>query len=110
MPNDDDYHEVRLVSLSGTRYQTEISNFAKRMSRVLSSSKIRVSIVKTTGPSVAKLLFCNNDSRSPAVDCGNCIVCNNGARNADGIVTSNITGKSYKIATNLSCQDGGIYI
>ena len=92
--DDDDYHEVRLVTLSGTSYQTEIDKFAKRMNRVLSSSKIRVCIVKTTGPSIAKLLFHNNDNRITEIDCGNCIVCKNEARNTDGLVTSNTTGKS----------------
>ena len=47
----DDYHQVRLVVLSGTVYQSDIELFAKRMNRELSSSKIKVSIVKTTGPS-----------------------------------------------------------
>ena len=106
----DDYHEVRLVVLSGTVYQSDIELFAKRMNRVLSSSKIKVSIVKTTGPSIAKLLFRNNDTGVPLVDCGHCIVCRNGARNTDGKVCSNVTGKSYQIARNISCQNGGIYV
>ena len=106
----DDFHEVRLVVLSGTSYQADIDLFAKRMNHVLSSSKIKVSIVKTTGPSIAKLLFHNNDSGVRLVDCGNCIVCRNGARNTDGVVCSNVTGKSYQIARNISCQNGGIYV
>ena len=77
------------------------------MNLVLSSSKIRVSIVKTTGPSIARLLFRNNDSRMAEIDC---IVCNNEARNKDGVVVSNTTGKSYKIPVNLTCRNGGIYI
>ena len=108
--DNDDYHEVRLVTLSGTPYQSEIDLFAKRMNRVLSSSKIRVSIVKTTGPSIAKLLFHNNNSSVSHVDCGNCIVCNNGARNNDGVVTSKVTGKSFQISRNISCRNGGIYV
>ena len=108
--DDDDYHQVRLVTLSGTPYATEIDLFAKRMNRVLCSSKIKVSIVKTTGPSLAKLLFRNNNSTPSAVDCGNCIICNNEARNEDGVVNSNVTGKSYRIASNLTCQNGGIYV
>ena len=40
----------------------------------------------------------------------NCIVCRNGARNTDGVVCSNVTGKSYQIARNISCMNGGIYV
>ena len=107
--SDDDYHRVRLVALSGTPYETDIQMFARRMNRVLSSSKIKVSIVKTTGPSISKLLFHNNNSGIRLSDCGNCIVCRNGARNTNGVVCSNVTGKSYQIARNISCMNGGDY-
>ena len=108
--NRDDHHEVRLVALSGTSYAKDIDLFAKRMNRVLSSSKIRVSIIRTTGPSIARLLFHNNDSISKNVDCMNCIVCNNKARYDGGVVISNTTGKTYETARNLSCRNGGIYV
>ena len=108
--NSEDYHQVRLVVLSGTPYEADIRMFAKRMNRVLSSSKIKVGIVMTTGPSISKLLFHNNDSGTRLVDCGNRIVCRNGARNTDGVVSSNVTGKSYQIARNISCKNGGIYV
>ena len=108
--NDEDCHEVRLVALSGTPYAKDIDLFAMRMNRVLSSGKIKVSIVRTTGPSVARLLFRNNNSRMAEVDCRNCIVCTNEARNKEGVVMSNTTGKSYKIPVNLTCRNGGIYI
>ena len=108
--DDDDSHQVRLVTLAGTAYQSEIDQFAKRMNRVLSSSKIRVSIVKTTSPSLAKLLFHNNNSGIREVDCGNCFVCDNNVLNKAGVVRSNITDKSYTIPRSLSCQNGGIYV
>ena len=108
--SDDDCHEVRLVALSGTSYAKDIDLFAMRMNRVLSSANIKVSIVRTTGPSIARLLFRNNDSRMAEVDCRNCIVCNNEARNKEGVEMSNTTGKSYKIPVNLTCRNGGIYV
>ena len=43
-------------------------------------------------------------------DCGNCIICRNGARNAQNVVSSTVTGKSYRIARNLTCANGGIYL
>ena len=106
----DDHHEVRLVALAGTPYAADIDLFAKRMNRVLSSSKIRVSIIRTTGPSIAKLLFHNNDSVITQVDCRSCIVCNNQARNSDSSIWSTTTGKTYQTARNISCRNGGIYI
>ena len=106
----DDHHEVRLVALAGTPYAADIDLFAKRMNRVLSSSKIRVSVIRTTGPSIAKMLFHNNDSTVTQVDCRNCIVCNNQARNSESLIRSTTTGKTYQTARNISCRNGGIYI
>ena len=108
--DEDDSHQVRLVTLAGTAYQSEIDEFAKRMNRVLASAKIRVSIVKTTSPSLAKLLFHNNNSGLREVDCGNCFVCDNNVLNKEGVVRSNTTGKAYTIPRNLSCLNGGIYV
>ena len=108
--DNDDSHQVRLVTLAGTVYQSEIDDFARRMNRVLSSSKIKVSIVKTTSPSLAKLLFHNNNSGIREVDCGSCFLCDNNVFNREGVVRSNITGKSYKIPKSLSSQNGGIYV
>ena len=75
--DDDDMHKVRLVTLAGTPYAADIEAFATRMNRVLVTSKINVQIVKTTGPSLAKLLFRNNTNVSDEVNCGNCIICRN---------------------------------
>ena len=108
--DNDDSHQVRLVTLAGTVYQSDIDEFARRMNRVLSSSKIKVAIVKTTSPSLAKLLFHNNNSGIREVDCGTCFVCENDVLNREGVVHSNITGKSYMIPKSLSCQNGGIYV
>ena len=80
------------------------------MNRVLSSSGIRVEIVKTTGPSLAKSLFNNNNNVEHAGNCGNCIICRNGAANNSGMVKSTVTGKSYRIPKNLTCANGGIYV
>ena len=77
---------------------------------MLSSAKIKVSIVKTTGPSLSKLLFRNNNSGVREVDCGTCFVCNSQVLNKEGVVTSNVTDKSYRIPRNLSCLNGGIYV
>ena len=107
---DDDTHKVRLITLAGTQYGKEIKSFAERMNRVLSTSGIRIEIVKTTSPSLAKSLFSNNSNANHADNCGNCIICRNSAINAQGTVSSTITGVSYKIPRNLTCVNGGIYV
>ena len=79
------------------------------MNRVLVNSKIKVEIVKTTGSSIAKILFNNNNTNNCIQDCGICFVCNNNTRNEREVVKSTVTGKSYKIANYLNCSNGGIY-
>lgn len=107
----DDTHKVRLIALSGTSYEKEIGAFASRMNRVLATSRIIVEIVRTTGPSIARTLFNNNNNGNDHTeDCGNCIICINGARNQQGEVSSTVTGNSYKITKNLTCANGGIYV
>ena len=108
--DDDDTHKLRLITLSGTQYGGEINTFATRMNRVLATSGIKLEIVKTTGPSIAKSLFSNNNNVDNAGNCGNCLICVNGARNTSGSVSSTVTGKSYKIVDDLTCENGGIYV
>ena len=97
--NTDDIHIVRLITLAGTPYERNIGAFAHRMNRVLATSGIKVELVKTTGPSIAKSLFHNNNNGPDFTgDCGNCIICRNGAHNEQNTICSNVTGKSYRIA------------
>ena len=109
--DDDDTHKVRLITLSGTPYEGEIKSFANRMNRVLATSGIKIELVKTTGPSVARTLFNNNKNGADySEDCGTCIICRNEARNASNRIVSTVTGKSYRITKNLTCANGGIYL
>ena len=109
--DDNNTHIVRLITLAGTPYEGSIGSFAKRMNRVLATSGIMIELVKTTGPSLAKSLFKNNNNGSDFTgDCGNCIICRNGARNDLNEICSTVTGKSYKITRDLYCANGGIYV
>ena len=109
--NDKDAHIVRLITLSGTSYEGEIKAFANRMNRVLATSKIKIELVKTTGPSIARSLFKNNNNGPDYLeDCGTCIICRNDARNASNVLESTVTGKSYRITRDLTCANGGIYV
>lgn len=107
--DNNDTHKIRLVTLAGTQYENQIYSFVSRMNRVLVNSKIKVEIVKTTGSSIAKILFNNNNTNNSMQDCGICFVCNNNNRNEREVVKSTVTGKSYKIANYLNCSNGGIY-
>ena len=106
----DNIHKIRLVALAGTQYANEIQTFAFRMNRVLANAGIKVEIIKTTGPSIAKTLFNNNNTQGSAEDCGSCIVCTNNIRTNKEMVKSVTTGKSYRISRNLTCSNGGIYV
>ena len=89
----DDTHKVRLITLAGTPYEGSIRSFAERMNRVLATSGIKIELVKTTGPSIARSLFKNNNNGLDFTeDCGNCIICSNGARNDQNVVSSTVPG------------------
>ena len=107
---DNSKHCVRLVVLSGTHYEKEITAFANRMNRILEINNIKIQIVKTTGPSIAKSLFNNNNTLYHTYNCVNCIVCDNNLREGNGLVSSSTTEKSYKISKHLDCTNGGIYV
>ena len=88
--------------MAGTPYEAELEDFARRMNRVLSSSMIKVELVKITAPCISRMLFRNNTTIDIHPDCGGkCIICKNGALNFEGSVMSNITGKPYKISKKL---------
>ncbi len=108
--DEEEMHKLRLITLAGTQYGKEMQVFASRMNRVLFQAGIRVEIVKTTGQNLARSLFNNNNNVNNADKCGRCIICRNGAWNTEGVVTSTVTGKSYKIPRNLNCAKGGIYV
>ena len=81
------------------------------MNRVLATSKIKIELVKTTGPSIARSLFKNNNNGPDYLeDCGTCIICRNDARNVSNVLESTVTGKSYRITRDLTCANGGIYV
>ena len=107
--DDDNTHIIRLVALAGTQYEGDIFTFASRMNRVLANAGIKVEIIKTTGPSIAKTLF-NNNTHKSITDCGNCLVCRNNIKNNSQMIKSTVTHKTYKIAKHLNCSNGGIYM
>ena len=106
----DDKENLRLVILSGTKYENEFKTFGRRINSLLTD--IKVQVVKSTGPTLGRLLFNNNNKVQGSIElCGNnCFICQNGLQVKSGEVVSKVTGISYKVDEDLSCQNGGIYV
>ena len=100
---------IRLVVLSGTTYVDEFKKFAQRMNSLLSN--IQIQIVMSTGTTLGGLLFNNNNKVQGFVEpCNNCFVCRNDLQDKSGEVVSSVTGIKFNVDTNLSCNNGGIYV
>ena len=103
---------IRLVVLTGTPYEQNYINFAKRMNLILASQKLKIEVVRSTSPTVGQLLFNNNNKSSIIQECrtNNCVVCVNDLQNKSGLLRSTVTGTEYRINNNLTCNEGGIYV
>ena len=106
----DEKENLRLVILSGTKYQNEFKKFAQQMNSLVKD--INIQIVMSTGPTLGRLLFNNNDKVIGSDKlCGqNCLICRNGLQDKSGEVVSSVTGIKYNVERNLSCNNGGIYV
>ena len=73
---------------------------------------IKIDIIMSTGPTLGRLLFNNNNKVHCIVQASqrNCFVCKNELRTMPGEVVSSVTGDKFKIDNELSCYDGGIYV
>ena len=107
--NDSDTHVIRWVVLSGSAYEKQIQNFTGRMNRTLQNHNIRLELVKSTGASIAKMLFNNNVKYHNQHSCNNCDVCSKNLRGDVGEVLSPTNGRSYPLDKNLNCGNCGIY-
>ena len=103
---------IRLVTIAGTFYEKEFINFAKRMNPYLSTSGIKIDIVRSTAPTIGQVLFNNNNKSSIVHQCdmNNCVICPIGIQNTSGLVKSSLTKREYNVDKNLTCNDGGIYV
>ena len=107
------HESLRLITLSGTTYENEFVEFAKRINPLVAQKGIKIEIVKSTAPSLGRLLFNNNNS-SYTMDhqCqnNNCSLCRSDIINKSGNVVSTVTDTEYMVDKNLTCANGGIYI
>ena len=109
-PVSNNKENLRLVVLSGTTYHNEYKKFAERMNSLLTD--INIQIVMSTGPTLGRLLFNNNNKVQGSVEpCQeNCFVCRNGLLVKSGEVVSSVTGIKFNVDKDLSCNNGGIYV
>ena len=103
---------IRLVVLAGTVYEKEFSDFATRMNSQLKSSGLKIILVKSTSPSLGRILFNNNDNHRELKHCTRktCSLCKHSLQSSLDHVNSTTTGFTYPVDQNLSCTDGGIYV
>ena len=102
--------EIRWITLSNSHYDQDISDFTRRMNNKLRPHNITLVNVKTTGPSLSKLVFHNNERFLVNHKCGtNCAICVDNRRGDEKKVTSTSRNVTYKIDSNISCVDSGIY-
>ena len=108
--NESEVNSIRWVVLSGTSYEKDIDYFATRINQTLRHHKVKLDIVKSTGPSIGKLLFHNNVQSHFSKPCSRrCDICSNEIRNENTHVESPTNGRSYPINARLACTDCGIY-
>ena len=104
----DDTHKIRWIILSHSCFENDIADFIKTMNQVLKPEHIQFELVKTTAPSIGRLLF-NNFDRTDEARTNCCIICNNNVRGDDSVITSSVTKNSYRITSNIDCHNSGIY-
>ena len=109
---DNDTHAVRLVILSGTPYEHEFVDFAKRLNPIIEPNGMKIEIVKSTSVSVGRMLFNNNDKSPIPHSCSDskCLACQKELLCKSGEVKSTVTGEKYLVDESINCSNGGIYV
>ena len=100
---------IRWITLSNSHFDDEISEFIKRMNFKLKPYNITFENVKTTAPSLSKILYNNNGNTKYNQMCGNCNICIDSRRGNEKRIISTTRNVSYQIDGNLSCSRSGIY-
>ena len=111
LPVTSNIHKIRWVVLAGTPYEKQISEFTNKINDTLSSHKIKIEVVKSTGSSLGKLIFNNREKHDVSRVCSstNCSICSNNLRPNSNEVVSKLSGQKYRIDTKLNCDNCGIY-
>ena len=112
-PTEETYR-IRWVMMAHSKSEKEIEGFVKNINIALHNRSVGIELIKTTGPTLAKQLFNNNNNDGTVDSMGNCssrcIVCGNNARGDKDTVVSKATGETYKIDNRMTCNNSGIYL
>ena len=89
---------VRLTILSSTPYEKHFVDFAKRINDV-STANFFIDIVRSTGPTLGRLLFNNSNPAACLDSCRlkNCVICSNELEDKSGILSSSVTKNQYRL-------------
>ena len=102
---------VHHIALAHSNAEKEIEIFVKSMNTALQHQNVCFELVKTTAPTLGKLLFNNNNTGMDVIDCctSHCYICSNDARGDLKEVKSSANGATYKIDGKTTCGNSGIY-
>ena len=105
-------HAVRLVVLTGTPYEQDFVQFAKRLNPIIEPNGMKIEIVKSTSLPIGRMLFNNNDKHTTTHSCtdSKCLACKEELLCKSGNVKSTVTGETYLVDDSINCSDGGIYV
>ena len=107
-------HKIRWVTMSHSYSETEVKNFVNNMNTALQNRPIRFELIKTTAPTLGKLLF-NNNNKNNTTDYTNtckstCKICSSDSKGNEKKAVSKATGATYNIDNNSLCCNSGIYL
>ena len=107
--------KIRWVTMAHSSYEKEIEAFVKNMNIALRNKDVQFELIKTTGPTLGKQLFNNNNKINNAIDFSStctsrCKVCSNDARGDTKKAVSKSTNEHFNIDENTKCGNSGIYL
>ena len=104
-------HNLKLLTISGTSYEKDISLFTSKMNNILKDFNVKMQVIKSNGSTISKLLYNNSNVSHNVKLCNknNCHICKNGLRSIADHIISTTNGNKYPISPGLSCDDAGIY-
>ena len=110
---EDTQHSIRWITLAKSVMEQDIEDFTKKMNSALKQHDVCFELIKTTAPTMGKLLFNNNNtvtSQFTNTCRSTCHVCKNEARGDTKTAISKANKESYTIDQRTTCNNSGIYL
>ena len=101
--------KIRWVTMAKSNAEKEIEHFVKSMNSALKTRRIQFELIKTTAPTLGKLLF--NDPTTFSNICkSTCYICKSKAKGEEKKAASKTNKEEYRIDQRTTCNDSGIYL